>query len=82
MEKHPYRPANRRGAFQRPTTTPDSVFLEHKDRGPCQHNAGGSICGRGERQSIHWPPFKHTYEVKTKEVASKVKGVGRDAPVY
>ena len=81
MRRHPYRPANRRGFFNRVTTTNDSVYLPERDRGPCLYVEGGQSCGRKERQAIHHQPFGHKFEVKTREVVA-TKGVGKDAPVY
>ena len=80
MERHPYRPANRRGHIARVRNN-DSLFIEHRDRGPCIAAFGGVQCGRRERQQIHQQPFGHKYETKTREVAER-KGVGSDAPVY
>jgi hypothetical protein len=80
MDRHPYRPANRRGHTARVRNN-DALFLEHRDRGPCLYAEGGRQCGRRERQSIHQQPFGHKFETKTREVAAP-KGVGKDAPVY
>jgi hypothetical protein len=81
MRRHPYRPANRRGHFNRVTTTSDSVFLPQRDRGPCLYTEGGTTCGRPERQAIHHQPFGHVYETKTRDMPV-TKGVGKDAPVF
>jgi hypothetical protein len=80
MERHPYRPANRRGYIARVRNN-DALQIEHKDRGGCVASFGGVTCGRRERQQIHQQPFGHKYETKTKQVAA-LKGVGKDAPVY
>jgi hypothetical protein len=80
VNSHPYRPANRRGHTARVRNN-DSLFLEHRDRGPCLYAEDGRQCGRRERQRIHQQPFGHKFETKTRAVAER-KGVGRDAPVY
>jgi hypothetical protein len=80
MQSHPYRPANRRGYAARVRNN-DTLWLEHRDRGPCLYAEGGRQCGRRERQRIHQQPFGHKYETKKREVAQS-KGIGKDAPVY
>lgn len=80
MDRHPYRPANRRG-FTARVRNNDTLYLEHRDRGPCLYAQNGVTCGRRERQQIHQQPFGHKFETKTRVVDGQ-KGVGKDAPVY
>lgn len=82
MQRHPYRPANKRGMVIRIRTTQDSVDLgPHKDRGPCLFVEGGVACGQAERQIIHAQPFHHKYAIKTRELPA-LKGAGKDTPIY
>ncbi len=80
MQSHPYRPANRRGHTARVRSN-DSLWLEHRNRGPCLYAEGGGECGRLERQRIHQQPFGHKFETKTRAVAQS-KGIGKDVPIY